>query len=213
MEKYYVYRFLDESKEVVYVGKTKQPIEKRMRIHFSNSGHLGKRQIAKVKCVEFIELENRTEMDIAELYYINKWKPLFNIQSKYDDDCLTYSRDDTWEVFDLDIIREKEKEIPSRLRVEVVFTEVDADLVEYLEMNDMPRASQIKMALRAQIQRVEEEELDKRIERLLHGVISEISRNTPTDFKQAWLREMEEKERLAKELEELKGSLKQLIPK
>lgn len=213
MDKYYVYRFLNSESEVVYVGKTKQPLEKRILIHFGNSGHLRKDQISMVTRIEFLELGSRIEMDIVELYYINKWKPAFNTQSKYDDDdYFMENRDkDCWEVFNFEVGKE-ETELPSKLRVEVVLTEADTDIIEYLETNDMPRATQIKMSIRSQIQRKQDEQIDDRIKRLLYDAIADVSRDTPSDYKQAWLNEKAEKERLALELEQLKESLRQLMP-
>lgn len=213
MDTYYVYRFLNAKGDVVYVGKTRQPLEKRILFHFGSSGHLRKEQISEVVRIEFLELISRIEMDIVELYYINKWKPIFNTQAKYDEEYLMESREgDCWEVFELNVEDEGDKELPSKLRVEVVLTEVDADIIEYLETNDIPRATQIKMSLRSQIQRKQDEQIDERIKRILYDALADVSRDTPSDYKQAWLREKAEKEQLADELEQLRESLRRLMP-
>lgn len=213
MDKYHVYRFLSDLGEVVYVGKTKQSLEKRMLAHFSNSGHLRRDQLDKVAKIEFLEFDSRAEMDIVELYYINKWKPIFNTQAKYDEDFLMVERhEDCWENFDFKIEEDTEKELPSRMRVEVVLTEVDADIIEYIELNNKPKSAQFKMAMRTQIQRKHDEQLDERIKRLLYDTMTSISAGTPGDYKQAWLQEKAEKERLAEELDALRESLRLLVP-
>lgn len=220
MDKYYVYRFLNSLREVVYVGKTRQPLEKRIESHFGSGGHLQKSQIATVTKVEFLELSSRIEMDIVELYYINMWKPIFNTQAKYDEEFSMDAREgDYWEDFEFTVEetrKEVVKTLPSKMRVEVVLTEVDADIIEYLEMRDIPKATQIKVSIREEIKRKlsanKDEELDDRIKRLLHDTMLSISNDVPGDYKQAWLHEKAEKERLAEELETLQESLRQLIP-
>lgn len=213
MENYYVYRFLSELGEVVYVGKTKQALEKRMRYHFGNSGHLRKEHISKVAKIEYLDLSSRIDMDIAELHYINKWKPLFNTQAKYDESVSLESREnDIWMCFEFNFETDQTIDIPPKLRVDVIFTEADSDVIEFLFSNDMPKATQIKTALRTQMQRKQDEQLDDRIKRLLYDTISSIGASSPGDYKQEWLHEKAEKERLADELEALRDSLRQLVP-
>lgn len=81
----YVYRFLDTENQIVYVGKTNQTLASRMRQHFSGSGHLKKERLAKVTKIEFVTFATKVEMNIAELYLINLWKPEFNTKDKYDE--------------------------------------------------------------------------------------------------------------------------------
>ncbi len=75
---YYVYRFLDESDNIIYVGKSKQSLEQRFRGH----GHLPKQCYDLVYKIEFIECPTESDMSIKEIYYINKYhnnKNFFNI--------------------------------------------------------------------------------------------------------------------------------------
>ncbi len=62
MEKYYVYRFLDKDKNILYVGKTSN-----MRKRFANHDHLTN----EVDKIEFIECKSSGEADWKEPYYIN----------------------------------------------------------------------------------------------------------------------------------------------
>lgn len=66
---YYVYRFLDESENIIYVGKSKQNLEQRFRGH----GHLPKQCYDLVHKIEFIECPTESDMSIKEIYYINKY--------------------------------------------------------------------------------------------------------------------------------------------
>lgn len=67
---YYVYRFLDKSKNIIYVGKSKQELEKR----FMGHKHLPDECYSSVYKIEYISCIAETDMNIKEIYYINKFK-------------------------------------------------------------------------------------------------------------------------------------------
>ncbi len=67
---YYVYRFLDKSKNIIYVGKSKQDLEQRFRGQL----HLPDECYELVYKIEYIECSTETDMSIKELYYINKYR-------------------------------------------------------------------------------------------------------------------------------------------
>lgn len=67
---YYVYRFLDKSQNVIYVGKSKQDLEIRFLGHL----HLPKECYAKVHKIQFICCDTESDMSIKEIFYINKYK-------------------------------------------------------------------------------------------------------------------------------------------
>lgn len=67
----------------------------------------------------------------------------------------------------------------TKLRVEVVLTDADADIIEYLAKHDIPRATQFKNAIREKMQRREEEQFDERVKRLLGEVLTEKGRSAP----------------------------------
>ena len=60
-----------------------------------------------------------------------------------------------------------------KTRVEVVLTDADIDIIEFIEKSTMPRATQFKVAMRAYIQRQEEERFDERVKRLLTEVLAD----------------------------------------
>ena len=67
---YYVYRFLDKSKNVIYVGKSKLDLE----IRFAGHLHLPNECYAMVHKIEYITCSTESDMSIKEIYYINKHK-------------------------------------------------------------------------------------------------------------------------------------------
>lgn len=67
---YYVYRFLDQKNNVIYVGKSKQDLEQRFKGHT----HLPDQCYAMTHKIEYIECATESDMSIKEIYYINKYR-------------------------------------------------------------------------------------------------------------------------------------------
>lgn len=74
MNKYSVYLFYDETDNVIYVGKTKRPMDQRMKEHFGSHGHLSADILKQVKYIKYYELFTVRDMDRAEAYLIKKYK-------------------------------------------------------------------------------------------------------------------------------------------
>ena len=79
---YYVYRFLDEEHNVIYVGRTTS-FTRRMAEHFSGNGHLPKEAYLTTRRVEFIKVPNELDMTIIELILIGKYRPEYNVRDNY----------------------------------------------------------------------------------------------------------------------------------
>ena len=74
----YTYRFKDKYDNTIYVGYTGQTMAQRMNQHF-NKGHLPKecyREVAKIECIKWA---TKSDAQIMEVYYINKYKPKYFI--------------------------------------------------------------------------------------------------------------------------------------
>ena len=100
IEQFYVYRFISKD-EIIYVGQTID-IDKRMHQHFyGKQGHLKKECYRITNRVEYIELSNKTEMNIAEIYFINKYNPKYNSVNKYEDTGITLDNLDNkkWKIY------------------------------------------------------------------------------------------------------------------
>lgn len=80
-QKYYVYKFCNKENQIIYVGKSND-LTRRMNEHFSDYGHLPKECYNNVAKIDFIVLNSEIDMNIYELYYINLYKPYFNIKDK-----------------------------------------------------------------------------------------------------------------------------------
>ena len=68
-----VYRFLNENKEIIYIGKAKV-LKNRLNGH----SHLPDACYKETKVIEYVEFDTNDDMDFAERYYIMKFKPKYN---------------------------------------------------------------------------------------------------------------------------------------
>ena len=73
----YIYRLYDEDKNVIYVGKTKGNPKIRVRNHFDLWS-------IKVRYFDYVKLDEMNA-SIYEIYLINKHRPKYNRQFKFDD--------------------------------------------------------------------------------------------------------------------------------
>jgi hypothetical protein len=101
-KKHTLYRIWDNG-SLIYVGRTNQKLSSRLRGHFfAKPMHL-KIGINLVDYVDYAEFASVADMYVAEVYFINKLKPVLNVDDKAKDD-MTY---DCWH---LDLIKWKEWE-------------------------------------------------------------------------------------------------------
>jgi len=77
MSEHYIYYFVNEKDEVVYVGRTAD-IKRRINQHFGSNGHLKESEYNDVKLIKYAPLSSENEARIYETYYISKWKPTYN---------------------------------------------------------------------------------------------------------------------------------------
>ena len=61
----------------------------------------------------------------------------------------------------------------TKLRVEVVLTEADVDIIEEMQASGLQRATFFKMAVRAYMRHKEGEQFDVRVKRLLGEVLAQ----------------------------------------
>ncbi len=73
----YIYKMINKNNEIIYIGKTIN-IDQRLRQHMMDKD---KKWFKTVSKIYYAECLNKTDMDIYEIYYINKLNPLHNKQS------------------------------------------------------------------------------------------------------------------------------------
>ena len=68
-----VYRFLNKNNEIIYIGKATELIYR-----LKNHRHLGKKCYSEIKNIEYIQFKTKGDMELAEIYFISKYKPKYN---------------------------------------------------------------------------------------------------------------------------------------
>ena len=84
---------------LVYLGRTKQPLQNRIR------GHLFKKPmhrtifIDQVTKIEYAEFQSEADMNVYEVYFINLYKPPLNCDDKTKDDLHIQLPEVEWKTF------------------------------------------------------------------------------------------------------------------
>jgi len=71
-----VYFHHDKSNEIIYIGKSRNE-------HTRPEAHKSREWGTESKYITYIECENEVDMDLYEIYYINVYKPKYNVAKKY----------------------------------------------------------------------------------------------------------------------------------
>ena len=71
---------------LAYLGRTKQPLQARIRGHMFNKPMHRSINIHNVTKIEYTTLQTEADMNLYEIYFINLWKPPLNVDDKARDD-------------------------------------------------------------------------------------------------------------------------------
>lgn len=74
----FLYRFLNKNNDIIYIGKTTKSLAERLRQH----NHLTTQCYQSINKIEYMEIENEGDLHVLEIYYINKYLPIYNSGSK-----------------------------------------------------------------------------------------------------------------------------------
>ena len=94
----YTYRFKDRYDNTIYVGYTGQTMAQRMGQHFTK-GHLPKKAYKEVAKIEYIHWKTKSDAQIMEVYFINKYKPKYNKQDKRLDNLTLKLDEKEWKLY------------------------------------------------------------------------------------------------------------------
>ena len=107
----FVYKFISDKNQVLYVGKTVN-MDARMKQHFSKKSHLfGSGLYEQIQRIEYMTCKNEFEALQKELMYINFYKPKFNTASKIKQLIDPPPSTDKWKVYKVirPLTKEQEK--------------------------------------------------------------------------------------------------------
>ena len=95
----YTYRFVDANENIIYVGYTAQSMAKRMGQHMER-GHLPKKCYKSIAKIEYIKWETRSDAQVMEVYYINKYHPRYNrLENQNDRLNIQVTDEKEWQVY------------------------------------------------------------------------------------------------------------------
>lgn len=101
---YKIYYSAPNGDFLAYLGRTNQPLKRRLHGHFfKKSFHkmLDPRQVSRI---EYAEFPTEADMFLYEVYYINKFKPPFNRDDKAKDDLTVSLPDVAFQPFECDLM-------------------------------------------------------------------------------------------------------------
>ena len=67
---------------LAYLGRTKQPLQARIRGHMFNKPMHRAIDIHNVTKIEYAMLQTEADMNLYEIYFINLWRPRVNVDDK-----------------------------------------------------------------------------------------------------------------------------------
>lgn len=97
--------------ELVYIGRTKQPLQTRIHGHLFKKPMYRSISINLVTKIEYTELSTEADMNLYEIYFINLWKPPLNIDDKCKDELTIHLPDIEWKIFNTPLWNKWKKEI------------------------------------------------------------------------------------------------------
>ena len=101
-----VYMFVRKNGEILYVGKSKRLRKRLTEEHFTEKGHLPKEcyNLTRRGKIIYHIFETEKEMSMAEIYFINKYMPKYNTDSKWEGNMweIPALENLEWKTFDKD---------------------------------------------------------------------------------------------------------------
>lgn len=124
---YFVYKFVDDNNQIIYIGKTIR-LPARMVQHFKTDSHLTDECYDNVKDVFYCSLKTKAEMDIYEIYLIDKYRPQYNKQSvnEQEEICSIVLPELVWKKYHNESLDLKEKRTIPDKKTAVVIEDVRA---------------------------------------------------------------------------------------
>lgn len=95
----YLYRIY-YGDDLVYLGRTKQKLQDRIRGHLFKKPMHRNIAINLVTKIEYAEFQSEADMNVYEVYFINLWKPPLNVDDKCKDDLTIVLPEIEWKLFE-----------------------------------------------------------------------------------------------------------------
>lgn len=105
-----LYRFF-YGNDIVYLGRTKQPLQNRIRGHLFKKPMHRSIDVNLVTKIEYAEFKTEADMNLYEIYFINLYKPTLNIDDKVKDNLTITLPDVEWKPFNIPLWKKWQAEI------------------------------------------------------------------------------------------------------
>ncbi len=112
-KKFILYKIYDD-KGIIYLGRTKQKLQDRLRGHFFKKPMQREIDIDVVTKIEHAEFNSEADMFLYEIYFINLLKPILNKDDKARDELTVKLPEVEFKVFDCGIMKKWKLEINKR---------------------------------------------------------------------------------------------------
>lgn len=117
---------------LVYIGRTKQPLQNRLRGHFFQKPMHRTIDISQVTKIQYAQFATEADMNLYEIYYILTLKPPFNVDDKTKDYPTVALPDVEWhdwsgsifERWKAEIIERDDQAQKSKARYIAIFEEI-----------------------------------------------------------------------------------------
>lgn len=97
--------------QLVYLGRTKQPLQSRIRGHLFRKPMHRELFIEQISRIEYAQFQTEADMYLYEIYFINLWHPPLNRDDKASDDLTVRLPDVEWHLFETPLWEKWRKEI------------------------------------------------------------------------------------------------------
>lgn len=129
---------------LVYLGRTMQPLQNRIRGHIFKKPMHRVIHIGQVSKIEYATFQSEADMFLYEIYFINKWKPPLNVDDKAADDLSISLPEVEWKVFTTPLWEKWKKEIEKKDEEEKRLSSMrNAALQKHAELRRKKRAGEI----------------------------------------------------------------------
>ena len=96
---------------IVYLGRTMQPLQNRIRGHLFKKPMHREICIEQVSKIEYATFKSQADMYLYEIYFINLWRPALNKDDKASDSLTVSLPDVEWKLFTTPLWEKWRKEI------------------------------------------------------------------------------------------------------
>lgn len=110
---YLLYKIFADG-QVIYLGRTKQPLARRLYGHFFGGALQKQLSIQEIQRIEYAIFQTEADLFLYEIYYINLLHPPLNRDDKAKDNLTVSLPEAAWTVFETQLLQKWEAVLQTR---------------------------------------------------------------------------------------------------